>query len=159
MRLLPLDTSILANIDSARGALHRILAVVKDCHGSESAPSRPARNSERQKQKPGPSKEGKSGSLPPGKGASVLLSISLIQDGKRLGPRREETSALCPHLHTVIKKALDHMGPTEIENSTVKALLPDGLRLITEDSTWRSAIETVKSIAWMDNELKVLVEI
>ena len=41
----------------------------------------------------------------------------------------------------------------------IRVLLPSGLVRIQDDSSWVKALYTISEAEWMDNEMKILIEI
>ena len=89
----------------------------------------------------------------------LILRLNLLKEGRRIAPRRDVPADLCPYIHTVMQKAAERPGPAVSDNPKVLVHLPDGLKRIEDDRSWRESIELARSIDWFDGELSVIVDI
>jgi hypothetical protein len=111
------------------------------------------------------------------------LRVNILRNGKRILPRFDLPAGQCPSIDSVKQAILrrypgqipglpafqdaGHTNPAahEARESAatagwkVKVWLPDGLTYVHNQKDWTIAVLSADAVDWMDEELKVLVEI
>ena len=54
---------------------------------------------------------------------------------------------------------LDSMNRMSQDDLRIRVLLPSGLVRIQDDSSWVKALFTISEAEWMDNEMKIIIEV
>jgi hypothetical protein len=93
-----------------------------------------------------------------GQGLSVILQVSLLQDGARIMPRRDIQAHNTPYLHSLVQDVVTWVGPVSLGSAKVKVLSPEGLVTVEDDASWQRMLRLARVTEWMDKEMKVVVE-
>lgn len=89
----------------------------------------------------------------------VTLHVNVLEDGKRVMPHFLIYASNCPNLLVLkckVIEALDSYSPVNIRVST---WLPGGMMACNDDVAWETALNHARTVEWMDNELKVIVDL
>ncbi|KAH8701000.1 hypothetical protein BGW36DRAFT_258995, partial [Talaromyces proteolyticus] len=101
----------------------------------------------------------------------ITLRLNVIQDGKRVVPRLDVTAEQCPDLPSLRNLIghrfatqlptyrLDGNGNVDSSRWKIQVWLPEGLVSVTNDGDWTIAQLSAGTIDWMDNDLRVVVDI
>ena len=91
---------------------------------------------------------------------SIKLQFNILRDGHRVRQRYDALAEECPDRHEIYAQLLQDGGIiTSLEDVRVSVLLPQGLVAVDSDSDWLQALSAVRRTAWMDGEVKVLIEL
>ena len=97
-----------------------------------------------------------------------ILRINVAHNGKRILPRIDVSAEQCPDLNTLkqtianrFSDRLSNVVPESRSQSAwkVKVFVPDGLSSVGSDGEWTIALLSAATVDWMDNELKVVVDV
>ena len=88
-----------------------------------------------------------------------VLHLHFLRNGKRILPRLDLFADQYRDFSLVLQRAAGHHNDIVFGTLKVMVLVPEGLKEIKEDADWKTAIDTLGSLDWMDGELKVLVEV
>lgn len=89
---------------------------------------------------------------------SILVNIISGDDQHRLTPEFVLSSDSVPTVEVLTHKLEQHYNHP-LESITINAWLPQGLFRISENSDWTMACMMVCTTPWMDNQLKIVVEL
>lgn len=97
-----------------------------------------------------------------------VLRINVTHHGKRILPRMDVSAEQCPDLNTlkqtIANRFSDRLSSVVPESRSqfawkVKVFVPDGLSSVSSDGEWTIALLSAATIDWMDNEMKVVVDV
>lgn len=87
----------------------------------------------------------------------IKYIINIIKDGHRIKPKFNLTPNTCPGFSSLVQHIQNIMDDGKGTRS-IQILSPNGMVDIVDQSTWDSAIESIKGIEWLDGEIKCVVE-
>ena len=90
---------------------------------------------------------------------SLKLQFNILRDGHRVGQRHDAVAEECPDRHEIYAQILQRGDVASLEGIRVRVLLPQGLVAVDSDNDWLQALSVVQRTAWMDGEVKVLIEL
>lgn len=94
---------------------------------------------------------------------SLKLQFNILRDGHRVNKQRFDALAEeCPDLQQIYAQLLQVQDGgiiASLEGVRVSVLLPQGLVAVNSDSDWLQALSAVRRTAWMDGEVKILIEL
>ncbi|EED16152.1 conserved hypothetical protein [Talaromyces stipitatus ATCC 10500] len=101
----------------------------------------------------------------------ITLHLNVLHDGKRILPRLDVTAEQCPDLASVRNliahrwtgqfpaSTCDENGNVVTTNWKIQVWLPEGLVTADNDGDWTIAQLSAGTIDWMDNDLRVIVDL
>jgi len=104
----------------------------------------------------------------------ITVRFNILHEGKRLIPRLDVTAAQCPDLASMrsflahrlsgqlpasATGSLDANGHLDTARWRVQVWLPEGVVPMDNDNDWAIAQLSAGIIDWMDNELRVIVDL
>ncbi|RMZ84596.1 hypothetical protein DV737_g1157, partial [Chaetothyriales sp. CBS 132003] len=97
---------------------------------------------------------------------TILINVMKNHGGQaqqsRVIPRftlAQNSAHSLPALKKEIKKRLKGTPGVDLDQSTVKVWMADGLVPIVDDGQWMVALLSAETVEWMDGEVRVLVEV
>lgn len=107
----------------------------------------------------------------PDETSPITLRFNVIHEGKRVVPRLDVTAEQCPDLASV-RNLIAHRWSGSLPVSTcddngnvvtsgwkIQVWLPEGLVTTDNDGDWTIAQLSAGTIEWMDNDLRVIVDV
>lgn len=101
----------------------------------------------------------------------ITVRFNILQESKRLIPRLDVTAAQCPDLASMRSflahrlsgqlpsSSLDANGHIDASRWRIQVWLPEGMVTMSNDNDWAIAQLSASTIDWMDNELRVVVDL
>lgn len=86
------------------------------------------------------------------------LHILYIDDGESIGPTLDLNVASCPDYRSLAMTVQEHIPEQHSKRLfTIQAHLSSGLQRIQYPEDWAGAIESTQQTKWMENRLKIIV--
>lgn len=90
---------------------------------------------------------------------TLTLQFNILRDGHRVRSRCDALAQEYSNRREIYAQLLQDEEGTSLDAVRISVLLPHGLTVIGSDDDWFQALSTVQQTAWMDGEVKVLIEL
>lgn len=85
--------------------------------------------------------------------------VSIMQGSQRIIPRFTLTPSACPTFSSLTQHITVTLNDNNQKITAIQVMGPSGLVNANDESSWAEAIETVKKTAWMDKEVRCVVQV
>lgn len=103
----------------------------------------------------------------------ITVRFNVLHEGKRVVPRLDSTATQCPDLASIRSflahrlsgqlpssaTSLDANGQVDTSRWRIQVWLPEGVVPMDNDNDWAIAQLSAGTIDWMDNDLRVIVDL